>query len=154
MQSISVSKKGFSIVELLIVIVILGILSAVAIPNYLGAKKKAVRAEAKSNLESLALALEQYYAVNGNYGTDGNYTYCQTEDTSDGCYPRGWNSSVSTYLNAFKPGNKRSYDYRLTVSSSGADYLIKALPKTGTKVDGDLQPWIDQNNNSGPNGFW
>ena len=147
-------KDGFSLIEILIVIVILGVLSAIAIPNYLGAQKKAARAEAKSNLESLAIALEQYYAVNGNYGADGNYTYCQTENTGDSCYPRGWNNNASTYLNSFKPGNKRAYDYLLRVSNSGANYRITAIPKAGTKVAGDLQPWIDQDNNRGPNGFW
>ena len=147
-------RDGFSLIELLIVIIVIGILSAIAIPNYLGAQKKAARAEAKSNLESLSLALEQYYAVNGNYGTDGNYTYCQTSDTSDSCYPRGWNNHASTYLNSFKPGNQRSYDYSLTISSSGTAYVAKAVPKNGTKVQGDLQPWIDQNNNRGPTGFW
>ncbi len=147
-------RDGFTLIELLIVIIVIGILSAIAIPNYLGAQKKAARAEAKSNLQSLALALEQYYAVNGNYGTDGNYTYCQTEDTSSGCYPRGWNNSASTYLNAFKPGNQRLYDYKVTISGSGQSFTAKAIPKSGTKVAGDLQPWIDENNNRGPNGFW
>lgn len=141
-------EKGFSLIELLIVILILGILAAVAIPNYLGTQKKAARAEAKSNLESLALALEQYYAVNNIYGDDGNYTFQDVGQWDKGGTP------VTSYLASFKPGNRRSYDYTLLVSGSGANYIVRAIPKTGTKVDGDLQPWIDQDNNRGPNGFW
>ena len=147
------SERGFTLIEILIVILILAILAAVAIPKYQGIRKKAARTEAKSNLLSLSLALEHHYAENGNYGTDGNYTYYQTAST------HGWHgaSNSTTYLQIFKPGNKRFYDYRVIVSSNATTgepgYLIKAIPKTGTRVEGDLEPWIDQDNNKGPDNF-
>ncbi len=143
-------KQGFTLIELLIVIIVIGILSAIAIPNYLGAQKKAARAEAKSNLQSLALALEQYYAVNNRYGpTDDNYTFSDV-----GTWTKSGGGTETNYLESFKPGNQRLYDYQVNISNSGQDFVAKAIPKAGTKVAGDLQPWIDQDNNRGPNGFW
>ncbi len=59
-------KKGFTLIELLIVIAIIGVLAAVAIPAYIGQQKRAERSEASSNLESLRLLEEQFFAENGS----------------------------------------------------------------------------------------
>jgi prepilin-type N-terminal cleavage/methylation domain-containing protein len=60
-------SAGFTLVELLIVIAILGILAMIAVPAYIGQQKKAARSEAYSNLESLRLLEEQFYAENSVY---------------------------------------------------------------------------------------
>lgn len=53
-------KKGFTLIELMIVVAIIGILAAIAIPNMMYAKKKASLSACKSNLESIAKALDMY----------------------------------------------------------------------------------------------
>src|SRR3972149_4436978 len=60
-------NRGFTLIELLIVITIIGILSAVAVTGYIGVTKKAARSEAYSNLESLRLLEEQFFAENAAY---------------------------------------------------------------------------------------
>ncbi len=69
--------KGFTLVELVIVIVIVGILSIVAVPIYRGYTRKAMGTEAKSLLGSIQTAQKVYYAehavfwtVSGENGTD------------------------------------------------------------------------------------
>lgn len=52
--------KGFTLIELLVVITIIGILAAIALPNYIKAKDKAREAEVKSNVHSIQIALERY----------------------------------------------------------------------------------------------
>ena len=60
-------KKAFTLVELLIVIIIIGILATMAIPQYQKMVDRAVVAEAKSALTALANAIQMYYMEHGYY---------------------------------------------------------------------------------------
>ncbi len=53
-------ESGFTLIELLVVITIIGILAAIALPNYIKAKDKAKEAEVKANCHTLQIALERY----------------------------------------------------------------------------------------------
>ncbi|MFH1676048.1 MAG: type II secretion system protein [bacterium] len=59
--------RGFTLIELLVVITIIGILAAIALPNYIKAKDKAKEAEVKANLHTIQIALERYMVDNGEY---------------------------------------------------------------------------------------
>ena len=59
--------KGFTLVELLVVVAIIGILAAIAIPQFSQYRKKAYDSTAKSDLRNLVSAEEAYYADNQVY---------------------------------------------------------------------------------------
>lgn len=78
-------QKGFTLIEVMIVVVIVAILAAVAIPSYQDSVRKTRRADAKEALMRIAALQERYFFTNNNYGTavqlgvgntsaEGNYT--------------------------------------------------------------------------------
>lgn len=64
------NRKGFTLVEIMIVVAIIALLAAIAIPNLLSAKRTANTAAAKANIRALSTAAEVYAtAHNGTYPT-------------------------------------------------------------------------------------
>jgi len=66
------AAKGFTIVELLIVIVVIGILAALVVVTYNGIQQKARDTERKTDINALHGQLEAYQAQNGKYPTLAN----------------------------------------------------------------------------------
>lgn len=65
-------EAGFTLVELMIVVAVVGILSAIAIPSYQRYVLQSRRAEAQSYMQQLALRQEQHWAKNQIYAADNS----------------------------------------------------------------------------------
>jgi len=61
------TKNGFTLIELLIVVAIISILAAIAVPNYLTAQVRAKIAKVQGDMENVAVAMEAYRADNNDY---------------------------------------------------------------------------------------
>ncbi|RMD83844.1 MAG: prepilin-type N-terminal cleavage/methylation domain-containing protein [Candidatus Dadabacteria bacterium] len=71
-------EHGFTLIELLVVVAIIGILAAIAIPQFTEYRQRAFDARAKSDLVALATAEEAYYVDNESYKSCANAGACAT----------------------------------------------------------------------------
>jgi len=67
MQKLLSRYEGFTLIELLIVVAIIGILAAIAVPNFLNAQLRAKIARTESDMRSISVALESYRLDNNLY---------------------------------------------------------------------------------------
>jgi general secretion pathway protein G len=68
-------RKGFTLIEILVVVVVLGAIAAIAIPHYAGAKNKAYQAAMAADLRAAAILEEQYAADNHGQYFSGSATH-------------------------------------------------------------------------------
>lgn len=66
------NEKGFTLIELLVVVAIIGILAAIAIPQFSAYRAQGFNARASSDLRNLATAEEAYFAANAAYTSSTN----------------------------------------------------------------------------------
>jgi type IV pilus assembly protein PilA len=70
------SRQGFTLIELLVVVAIIGILAAIAIPQFAIYRQRGFDARAESDLRNAATAEEAYFATNQAYATCASASAC------------------------------------------------------------------------------
>jgi type IV pilus assembly protein PilA len=130
------SKKGFTLIELMIVVAIIGILAAIAIPNFVRFQLKAKSTEGKVNLAGIRTAEEAYFSEFGSYvaaavtpATIGGTTKRAFVEVADGGFGIiGW-----------APEGQVFFRYDVGVNGTGTAYIASA----GANIDGDAaeQAW-------------
>lgn len=108
-------QRGFTLIELMIAVAIVGILAAVAVPQYRDYVRRGSLPESFSQLADYRVKMEQYYQDNRSYGA----TTC-----ADGAAAPSWNT--------FAPNGAKNFTYACTLANSGQSYTLTATGKTGT----------------------
>jgi type IV pilus assembly protein PilA len=123
------SKKGFTLIELMIVVAIIGILAAIAIPNFMRFQAKSRQSEAKTNLGGIFTAETAYFAEHNAFanlgtvswapiGTTGRYRYTTGAGTDMGLTTvalEGWVTATPQVYNDAVNG-----DFRFTAGAQGS----------------------------------
>jgi type II secretion system protein G len=106
------NQKGFTLLELLIVIVIIGILAVLIIPNLVSGPQRARDSQRKSDLRNIKTALETYYNDNNQYPNTSWKT-----DLSSGTAP---------YMKTIPqdPKTQADYSYTPTCTTTCTDYKL------------------------------
>ena len=128
------SKKGFSLIELLVVISIIGVLEAILMMNLMGARERGRDAQRIQDLNSLKSALRLYYNDNNQlYPPGNNCTTCLNSVLSD------YTSGVSGVGYTYTAVDSRN-GFRLTVKleSGAGDDDINSQIKCG------ISPAVDK----------
>jgi type IV pilus assembly protein PilE len=78
MNILKVAQKGFTLIELMIVVAIIGIIASIAIPSYTDYVKKGKAAEATANLADFRVKMEQCFQDNRDYTNAACDAFCAT----------------------------------------------------------------------------
>jgi type IV pilus assembly protein PilA len=150
-QGVDMSRKlmkGFTLIELMIVVAIIGILAAIAIPNFIKFQARSKQSEAKSNLKAIYTAERSYYQEKDTYSPllstvgfapeRGNRYYyllssTGTQARSAATIPNGSYGSVET--DTYKYGTaatSASYNYLAAAAAFSAESGTTALSGNGS----------------------
>jgi type IV pilus assembly protein PilE len=135
------SQAGFTLIELMITVAIIGILAAVALPSYQSYIRRGQLQEAFANLSDYRIKMEQYYQDNKNYGL-ATGTVCAS-DGSSGAGTTPVVPSWSVTSGAFAPAGSKYFTYTCATTGSAQAYIFKAAGKTGLATAG-YEYTIDQ----------
>jgi len=126
-------SSGFSLIEIMVVVVIIGILSTVAIPQFLTYQLRSKSAEAKTNLGVIRVLEHTYYSEQDTF-----VAVAPEPPVVPGSSPSAFDPSAGFAPLGFRPEGRVFFSYGVAVSADGVGYTTDAA----ADIDGDGFPQI------------
>ena len=133
--SMRARRAGFTVLELMIVVMIIGVLATVALPIFANYQLKAKSAEGKTNIGAIRLVEEAYYSEFDTY-----LAVAPEPTTVPGKQSTNFDAAGTTYgALGFDPEGQVFFSYGVAVSGDGMGYTVDA----GADIDADglVQFW-------------
>ncbi len=133
------NKNGFSLIEIMLVVIIIGVLVAMVVPNIAGRGEQARKTAARTDIESnLSTALDLYHMDTGTYpNTDQGLQALLTA-------PSGLSSWSGPYLKKKKVPKDpwgREYAYAFPASKNTGSFDLSSLGADGVESADDITNW-------------
>ncbi|MEE9912926.1 MAG: type II secretion system major pseudopilin GspG [Deltaproteobacteria bacterium] len=137
-------EAGFTLIELMVVIVILGLLAGLILPRFMGQSDTAKQQAAKTQMALLESALKMYKLDNGSYPTTEQGLKALVEPPTGGNLPKNWRKGG--YLEKGKvPKDPWKNDFVYVSPGSHSDFDITSLGADGEPggedIDKDINNW-------------
>jgi general secretion pathway protein G len=137
MKSRRYNQDGFTLIEIMVVILILGLLATIVVQSLRGAADKAKTTKAQADLAEIKTALDRYYLDNGFYPTTDQGLTALVSPPSSGRVPANYQSGGYIERLPSDPwGNQYFFQ------SDGNSYVLKSFGKSGSD-SGDTSGQID-----------
>jgi len=137
-------ERGFTLIELMVVIIILGVLAGLIVPRIMGRPDEARRAKARIQIESIETALKLYKLDNGNYPTTEQGLQALVEPPAVGTLTKNWRQGG--YLEKGKvPKDPWDYDFIYLSPGIRGDYDLSSRGADGEpggeEKNRDINSW-------------
>jgi general secretion pathway protein G len=138
------NERGFTLIEIMVVVVILGMLASYVAVRWVGQTEKAQRTQARVQIETLGTALALYKLDNGTYPSTEQGLQALVEPPTVGNLPRKWKEGG--YLEKKQvPKDPWGYDYVYLSPGLHDDYDISSYGNDGAQggegKDADVNSW-------------
>lgn len=120
-------SRGFSLIEIMVVVVILGILAALVVPKIVSRPEEARMVKAKQDVLTLQNALELYQLDNGFYPSEEQGLHALIEKPSNAPVPEHWNAYLKTL-----PKDPWGQDYLYLNPGEHGEIDVFTYGRTGT----------------------
>jgi len=137
------SQQGFTLIELMVVILIIGLLATIVVQNLRGATDKAKRIKAEADISALKTALDRYYLDNGSYPSSDQGLPALVSAPSNGKIPADY--PPGGYIEKI-PNDPWGNAY--VYQSDGDNYVLKSYGADGVEGGTGKNADIDGSSNN------